>query len=116
MEVFRPGRERSLPRRVLLPRRWRVIVRDLLHRYAPLHRAHVRTEVAPDARLLDDLHDLAVAALIPADSLMRAVLARRPAQLTFDTLVVVDAGDEVVVGVNSPLELVALTGASEYVH
>src|SRR6185503_10649371 len=98
--LLRPGGELAFAGRVLLPGGRGVLVRDFLHRDAPVHGAHLAAEVAADARFLDDLdHGVAIVASEAPNRLMRPVLAGRPAQLTPDALVVVDAGNEMVVEV-----------------
>src|SRR5467141_3513469 len=98
MEVFRTGRKLAFSRSVVLPTHRRKIVRHALHRDAVLHRTYGSAQIAPDAGFLDDFNDRpAVVARQAPDRLMRAVLARGPAQLALDAFVLVDVREQMVV-------------------
>src|SRR6476620_2812642 len=95
MHRVSPRRERSLACLVLLPRHRLLAHGERLHRDATLNRAHLRAQIAADARLVNDLDDgAAELARQPADRLVRAVLARRPAELAANAFVLVNRGDE----------------------
>src|SRR2546422_10082475 len=94
------GAWRQLPfsRSVLLPRDRRVVIRHALHSNAVLHGTDRRAEIAAHAGLFDDLDNRS--AIVPRqapDRLMRAVLARGPAQLALDAFVLIDVGEQMVV-------------------
>jgi len=94
MEMLGARRDGAEPRRVLLPRHRRVVVRDLAHRDAAVHRTHLGAEVAPHARLVDDLHHHpAEFARHSADRLVCAIPTSRPAQLAADALFPIDVAD-----------------------
>src|SRR6266850_3047949 len=103
MKVFGARRQLSLPRRVFLPTHGRVVIRHLPHRDAVLHGANHCAEITTHTGFFDDFHDRpAIIARQPPDRLMRAVLARGPAQLALDAFVLIDMGEQVVIQIDSP--------------
>src|SRR2546423_15367942 len=103
MKFRRPRRQLSSSGGILLPTNRRIVVRNAPHRNTVLYGAHGRAEIAPYARLVDDLDDdvaFAVARFAPLvapNGLMRAVLARRPAQLAVDALVLIELREQMKV-------------------
>src|SRR5439155_12104876 len=98
VKVLRPGRQLAFASRILLPRGGSELVRDFLHRDTVFDRADLAAQVAADTGFVNDLDNRrSIVPLVPPNRLVCAVLARGPAQLAADALVVVDARDQVIV-------------------
>src|SRR2546423_9074643 len=103
MKLLGPGGQFACAGGVLLPRDGWIVVGDLPHGNAVLNGANQRAEIAPNAGLFDDLDHWTTfpvsrfSSLEPPDRLMRAILARRPAQLALNAFVLIDVSQQMIV-------------------
>src|SRR5438874_885617 len=103
MKLLGPGGQFAGAGGVLLPRDGWIVVGDLPHGNAVLNGANQRAEIAPNAGLFDDLDHWTTfpvsrfSSLEPPDRLMRAILARRPAQLALNAFVLIDVSQQMIV-------------------